>query len=226
MWTSVSVYPCVYREHADVFNCVFFLHGLSLCIQGTLIFLGWIWSVSRFIPVYTGNTLFVTIPSKTKAVYPCVYREHLKPYLLPSTPSGLSLCIQGTHAVRWGGLLRWRFIPVYTGNTYFLLIMPFSFPVYPCVYREHRRTSKRKRRNGGLSLCIQGTPIYNHNNRALRRFIPVYTGNTGAHQRGNGGTAVYPCVYREHPSTITIIGLCSGLSLCIQGTPRFGLPTV
>ena len=72
--------------------------------------------------------------------------------------SGLSLCIQGTRTSSGGDSLRGRFIPVYTGNAKpgqkRLLLMA----VYPCVYRERRFYVCHLLKNGGLSLCIQGTP--------------------------------------------------------------------
>ena len=50
----------------------------------------------------------------------------------------------------------------------------------------------------GLSLCIQGTHAPNGKPDGLKRFIPVYTGNSSRETS----------VDKNHP----------GLSLCIQGT--------
>ena len=75
---SSPVYPCVYREHLIEITRVVNGCGLSLCIQGTL---GWPFLVLdpfRFIPVYTGNTVFELINLVLGSVYPCVYREHSK----------------------------------------------------------------------------------------------------------------------------------------------------
>ena len=53
---KMTVYPCVYREHFPTTKNKTSETGLSLCIQGTH------WAntdskyVTRFIPVYTGNT--------------------------------------------------------------------------------------------------------------------------------------------------------------------------
>ena len=55
--TLPSVYPCVYREHTLFFVWLFFVFGLSLCIQGTLHEARYFEFHYRFIPVYTGNTL-------------------------------------------------------------------------------------------------------------------------------------------------------------------------
>ena len=75
---SVSVYPCVYREHPlEIFEqwCSI---GLSLCIQGTLWEFMHLYLFRRFIPVYTGNTPFLAKIFPLSSVYPCVYREHSK----------------------------------------------------------------------------------------------------------------------------------------------------
>ena len=73
---SLSVYPCVYREHLNLIKQSARDAGLSLCIQGTPILLLVSVIFSRFIPVYTGNTIAELAAS--------------------GKLSGLSLCIQGT----------------------------------------------------------------------------------------------------------------------------------
>ena len=57
---QLPVYPCVYREHIPNRLLIIKSYGLSLCIQGTQVSFSSIWHVSRFIPVYTGNTLIIT----------------------------------------------------------------------------------------------------------------------------------------------------------------------
>ena len=56
----------------------------------------------------------------------------------------------------------------------------------------------------------------------MRRFIPVYTGNTMRSITQFKAFPVYPCVYREHPSVLYRVDFLPGLSLCIQGTLEFG----
>ena len=70
--------------------------GLSLCIQGTLRLVQHIYSATRFIPVYTGNTALDIRAIVTTSVYPCVYREHSIHMPDMGCICGLSLCIQGT----------------------------------------------------------------------------------------------------------------------------------
>ena len=170
--------------------------------------------------MYTGNTHIVPLCPLPITVYPCVYREHAHSLTVNVGIGGLSLCIQGTPASCLQFAEKWRFIPVYTGNTMLCRRSVKTPPVYPCVYREHYVRNNRFDFARGLSLCIQGTPERTERNYKNTRFIPVYTGNTtqGAGSQRSG--TVYPCVYREH----NIIHICSfinsGLSLCIQGTPK------
>ena len=136
---SVSVYPCAYREHRDHRIIPGTVHGLSLCIQGTLAltfpFIGWV----RFIPVHTGNTVSEVINLVLE--------------------SGLSLCIQGTLLCRQCLSFLIRFIPVHTGNTSATKWNITDESVYPCAYREHRAEKKAYTLSPGLSLCIQGTRL-------------------------------------------------------------------
>ena len=55
----VTVYPCVYREHKIGQSKTLRQRGLSLCIQGTLLYFSSLLAQRRFIPVYTGNTFVI-----------------------------------------------------------------------------------------------------------------------------------------------------------------------
>ena len=111
-----AVYPCVYRELNIYWFFLWSNRGLSLCIQGTP-FNNFSYCIStRFIPVYTGNSITAFRNLMPSAVYPCVYRE-----------------------LDWKKFVRTafnRFIPVYTGNSQWVTISPWGISVYPCVYRE------------------------------------------------------------------------------------------
>ncbi|OAT45910.1 hypothetical protein M997_2542 [Proteus hauseri ATCC 700826] len=52
----------------------------------------------------------------------------------------------------------------------------------------------------------------------LKRFIPVYTGNTDEAKRLFGGRPVYPRVYGEHITGVINVLVSIGLSPCIRGT--------
>ena len=194
----MSVYPCVYREHQLNIGWKYFLAGLSLCIQGTRIDFTSSAGIGRFIPVYTGNTRIILAISARNSVYPCVYREHESIIKMRNARAGLSLCIQGTRAQFLPVLRYFRFIPVYTGNTFAFCKILNLMSVYPCVYREHQLNIGWKYFLAGLSLCIQGTRIDFTSSAGIGRFIPVYTGNTRIILAISARNSVYPCVYREH----------------------------
>ena len=87
----------------------------------------------------TGNTIII-----------CRNSNHL---------TGLSLCVQGTHCADTDPVNRSRFIPVCTGNTFFLFALCHMFPVYPCVYREHKFAESGKGVFGFIPVCTGNTLI-------------------------------------------------------------------
>ena len=129
----------------------------KLTILFLLIITSFIYSIYWFIPVFTRNTDKEVEKPTPQSVYPCVYREHLGACSFSIVISGLSLCIQGTQysAIHYDVAV--RFIPVYTGKTFFNRLYKPTTPVYPCVYREHSRLYFASSALVGLSLCIQGT---------------------------------------------------------------------
>ena len=87
---------------------------------------------------------------------------------------------------------------MHTGNTGIVLSRCLFSAVYPCAYREHVSSFVLFISTSGLSLCIQGTHLYSHNQFYPHRFIPVHTGNTRTEIVNRALVAVYPCAYREH----------------------------
>ena len=132
---------------------------------------------NRFIPVHTGNIDYNIREYKILTVYPCAYREHSLSCPVAYSPSGLSLCIQGTYIVIKGAFTNSRFIPVHTGNMIADILYCSIISVYPCAYREHSYWWPAKNMAIGLSLCIQGTLTTTSVNIKYSRFIPVHTGN-------------------------------------------------
>ena len=94
-----AVYPCVYREHFNIFCILNKIFGLSLCVQGTHLVYVVLMCQRRFIPVCTGNTHSVCKLRCPVTVYPCVYREHWQRMGCRWTMNGLSLCVQGTQSL-------------------------------------------------------------------------------------------------------------------------------
>ena len=116
--------------------------------------------------------------------------------------------------------MQFRFIPVYTGNSGSRFKIQWQITVYPCVYREQCTSSAARRRDPGLSLCVQGTENLWKRSWRSPRFIPVHTGNSIGSFIIGLVIAVYPCAYREQMAYFAVNKDFSGLSLCIQGTDR------
>ena len=133
----LSVYPCVYREP-----------GIKNDKKT---------SMSRFIPVCTGNIHVILAGRGITAVYPCVHREHFIFGIDSCLMSGLSLCAQGTSVIWFYRFRGARFIPVCTGNITESINNFIIDTVYPCVHREHNWYLTWLIRCSGLSLCAQGT---------------------------------------------------------------------
>ena len=147
-----------------------------------------------------------------------MYREHNQSVIFSCPLSGLSLCVQGTCSLCGQPVYRFRFIPVHTGNMYFLKSNECDCAVYPCAYREHIIKWYKSEKHHGLSLCIQGTCKNYMATETKVRFIPVHTGNIAVAAPVVKPKAVYPCAYREHIIKSCIFNQTAGLSLCIQGT--------
>ena len=71
----MAVYPYVYRELTSLFGEITEDSGLSLCIQGTRVFLNRKVLPLWFIPMYIGNSNPFSRLRSLFSVYPYVYRE-------------------------------------------------------------------------------------------------------------------------------------------------------
>ena len=130
-----------------------------------------------------------------------------------------SLRMQGTHGCVNGDTLCTRFIPAYAGNTRYRNTTFHSYPVHPCVCREHLDLLMYTPTVPGSSLRMQGTRIHRVGPLACNRFIPTYAGNTTAMIVVTTCLTVHPCVCREHlMSWCKFLWRC-GSSLRMQGTP-------
>ena len=98
---------------------------------------------------------------------------------------------------------RYRYIPVPTGNSWYVILLWLASTVYPCTYRELRPIPPRHSYSSGISLYLQGTQLDQVRRKLNHRYIPVPTGNSGEK---------YVRFINE-----------SGISLYLQGT-RFVVP--
>ena len=94
-------------------------------------------SISRFIPVDTGNTDKWHESSRGEAVHPRGYGEHDARRLMTAYSNGSSPWIRGTLGVALDLRHDRRFIPVDTGNTQLSLVIKPKMAVHPRGYGEH-----------------------------------------------------------------------------------------
>ena len=158
-FSTHSVYPCTYRERADRDGGSASYSGISLYLQGTQNYIVQNKNTVRYIPVPTGNADIVPIPAGEKPVYPCTYRERLNELKRLEKLGGISLYLQGTHALPAIKELNERYIPVPTGNAFIIIPMTITITVYPCTYRERPANDKIIIAMRGISLYLQGTHV-------------------------------------------------------------------
>ena len=115
---SGLVYPCTYRELANLNNILVSTGGISLYLQGTQLLLKLNSLYKRYIPVPTGNSLALEKSIITFSVYPCTYRELFKSCCINFRNGGISLYLQGTHQHHPTDQVEQRYIPVPTGNSF------------------------------------------------------------------------------------------------------------
>ena len=153
--------------------------GISLYLQGTLIFFLLFMLIDRYIPVPTGNSQPENRIKHKIRVYPCTYRELKWGIRTINWGRGISLYLQGTLDHECIGIYLPRYIPVPTGNSVVSNTITECHTVYPCTYRELPYATQTMLDDAGISLYLQGTL----NGHTLiwkpNRYIPVPTGNSG-----------------------------------------------
>ena len=132
---------------------------------------------------------------------------------------GISLYLQGTPYYALLRLLTARYIPVPTGNAFYLAFHLSKKSVYPCTYRERPDIIEPADSYVGISLYLQGTQKFLLSESASHWYIPVPTGNAYKKTILQVKNKVYPCTYRERLNHIRYRYLERGISLYLQGTP-------
>ena len=156
---SWAVYPCTYRELKFLKYDKVAKNGISLYLQGTLFHRHPYRPFHRYIPVPTGNSLFVQVLVGVRTVYPCTYRELTLRIIGKWLGIGISLYLQGTHKTFLLLMPRIRYIPVPTGNSFKIVDSGVGYTVYPCTYRELKMARAFFKHSHGISLYLQGTQI-------------------------------------------------------------------
>ena len=132
-----TVHPRVYGEHFVYRIVPCQTRGSSPRIRGTPSSRPSRRQGRRFIPAYTGNTEGAAVKVATKPVHPRVYGEHTSGIPSMDQRSGSSPRIRGTRNKGTALRLPRRFIPAYTGNTWWAPISWDLQAVHPRVYGEH-----------------------------------------------------------------------------------------
>ena len=115
-------------------------------------------------------------------------------------------------------VIRERFIPVDTGNTFRPCIYTGFFAVHPRGYGEHIGYASRAYCKPGSSPWIRGTHMNILNTANRLRFIPVDTGNTLMVSVGAIYRTVHLRGYGEHHVICYSPWLIVGSSPWIRGT--------
>ena len=197
---SRTVYPRGYGEHAEAPDVVY--------------------AVVRFIPVDTGSTSPLPWLPPCSTVYPRGYGEHSSIIRFKNSGIGLSPWIRGAPCCIRSPIWLFRFIPVDTGSTVWVIISYSSSAVYPRGYGEHLLFLWRHLLWIGLSPWIRGAREQRIATGNDARFIPVDTGSTSCFSCQPDRRPVYPRGYGEHSYSHQMAVTGDGLSPWIRGAPR------
>ena len=153
-------------------------------------------------------------------VHPRVCGEHSSAVILPSSASGSSPRVRGTHRAPRRAVRDSRFIPACAGNTASSTQSPISWPVHPRVCGEHTIIANAADDLGGSSPRVRGTHIDAVRGTIAMRFIPACAGNTASHHRRPLTRPVHPRVCGEHIASRGGVRRRDGSSPRVRGTRR------
>ena len=154
---AYPVHPRAYGERKKLVSPADDGDGSSPCIRGTEFppFHGPV--CQRFIPVHTGNGVFMFRTKRSVTVHPRAYGERTSVDVGEGFSFGSSPCIRGTVCKSFYFLKRIRFIPVHTGNGYNSSVRSPSVTVHPRAYGERLFVILENNSYPGSSPCIRGT---------------------------------------------------------------------
>ncbi len=116
----------------------------------------------RFIPACAGNAPRPPAPPPRPPVHPRVCGERGGALAKALGIDGSSPRVRGTHPLRFGFRLRFRFIPACAGNAPVLMPGRKIWPVHPRVCGERTLTLGRELNQTGSSPRVRGTRWQNH----------------------------------------------------------------
>ncbi len=175
-------------------------------------------SLTRFIPVCTGNSEKLSCGITDLQVHPRVYGELPVVDLIMLILQGSSPCVRGTHMLDVSSGDLYRFIPVCTGNSTSRRSSGRNTEVHPRVYGELISGIFKFYTVIGSSPCVRGTPDAIRVTGEINRFIPVCTGNSFSIVDLTKSNQVHPRVYGELILQLPHLGTDHGSSPCVRGT--------
>ena len=133
---SLSVHPRVHGELdlSTIERC--HKTGSSPRTRGTPYSYLLAWTLTRFIPAYTGNSFLRPMERIGSPVHPRVHGELFSNSLFNTPSSGSSPRTRGTRLLHRTPLCTSRFIPAYTGNSTYAHILYTRISVHPRVHGE------------------------------------------------------------------------------------------
>ena len=222
--TPPSVHPRVHGELDAVCPMLSMFVGSSPRTRGTPRADGHRGLPDRFIPAYTGNSRPGSGSGRPTAVHPRVHGELILCEDGALKNVGSSPRTRGTRVAGVQGRPDVRFIPAYTGNSPQTLQLWLRLPVHPRVHGELGMAPAMVDQIDGSSPRTRGTQISFNPKRRINRFIPAYTGNSGACGRSRGRDTVHPRVHGELRSAIFSGLYHFGSSPRTRGTHDTDLP--
>ena len=158
MTGQTSVHPRVGGEHTWRSKHSTTFPGSSPRGRGTLVPVVYIFTLTRFIPAWAGNTSYQAASPCPHTVHPRVGGEHPEKFLILDLSAGSSPRGRGTPLGSAHIIPPSRFIPAWAG--------------------EHKSFRELGARVSGSSPRGRGTPFSIPAAWAFRRFIPAWAGNT------------------------------------------------
>ena len=217
--SAPTVHPRACGEHGLPHGLVIVQYGSSPRLRGTRQLAksyGW---RARFIPAPAGNTVLKIADTKFFSVHPRACGEHASVFgVRPSNP-GSSPRLRGTPEDGPAQRDPLRFIPAPAGNTTRQPDGRRGIPVHPRACGEHSGCSATTTGSTGSSPRLRGTLRLRVSPLQHLRFIPAPAGNTRRLPLPRRTRPVHPRACGEHALYGYLLGLPSGSSPRLRGTP-------
>ena len=166
--------------------------GSSPRTRGTVVVMGFVGVVERFIPAHAGNSSWAAWSTSTAAVHPRARGEQSRYGRSMNVIHGSSPRTRGTDDGVLPSIQIGRFIPAHAGNRFCRARVPCCLPVHP---RARGEQLDRVAGGGGIlgsSPRTRGTGLVHYYAESRRRFIPAHAGNRVAKCARGHAPPVHP----------------------------------